>query len=231
MYSREPEREKPGRARVDEQCSTVREDGRDDAKDSEKRTTMKSVPRQQRPATSGRTPSSDPQKVVAASIRISRPPLDSWPQHRTAILALERDLFPADLAEEEREISDTFSDPRSIFLCAFDGDELVGFICSEFLKYYVEPGDPEYDEELAAARTMYIESLDVAKGRQGQGIGTKLVSAFLAEARKQGYEYVTGHWKLGASARLAEKFKAEIRHRDEDYYGTGETYVYGVIKL
>ncbi len=164
-------------------------------------------------------------------VRCVRLPLDSWPVYGETILQMERELFPEPLAQTEAELQDTLSDPRALFIGALEGERLAGFIAGETIKYYVEPGDPEYDEVLAREETLYIETLDVEKTRQGRGVGTALLKALLDEAAKRGYRHVVGHWREGASMRLAEKYGGKVLMVEPRYNGTSETYSYVVIDV
>jgi len=158
------------------------------------------------------------------------PPSD-WPQYKERLLALEQALFSPELSQTPEELEDTFTDKRAIFIVAFLGDELVGFVCGEFLRYYVEQGDPEYDELLEREGTMYVETIDVSPAHQGKGIGKALLAEFLAETRRRGYKHVSGHWRQGPSLGLVQKLGGTVRMTEDDYHGTGETYGYAVIDL
>jgi len=156
---------------------------------------------------------------------------DSWKLYGRQVLAIEKSLFHPWMVQEHAELRDVFVNPKAIFITALEADVVAGFVCGEDLWHYVEPHDPEFDSGIEEAGTIYVETIDVNPAKQGMGIGTGLLRAFVAEARLRGYKHVAGHWRQGASLGLIMKFGGKVRMVEENYLGTGETYSYVVLDL
>jgi ribosomal-protein-alanine N-acetyltransferase len=85
----------------------------------------------------------------------------------TAIMALERELFPDDAWTPETFASEYAESPeRRLYVVAEDDDEVIGYAGMLFT------GGPEAD----------VLTIAVHPGRWGQGIGTALLKALLQEA-------------------------------------------------
>ena len=71
---------------------------------------------------------------------------------------------------------DTFvRNPNNLAFFIVDEEEVIGFAWGYIL------------ERFDAGNMMYVHSVDVKEGHRNQGIGTILIKAFLAHARKNGF--------------------------------------------
>lgn len=157
---------------------------------------------------------------------------DRWPLRAT--MRFERVYHPAlrmSLADKRA----TFAEPGALAVWMYDAGRraLIGET------YGVPAAAVVGDDQEGAADVapfvrrpaLYVLSMTILPGFQGQGYGTILKAYLLGRAVQAGYEIAIGHAREGASAALNVKFGARLGTRHPDWYGTGEAYRFYVMGL
>ncbi len=118
-----------------------------------------------------------------------------------AIAALERELFP--LGADEAALERMRSDPAFVLLCAADGAALEGYA---YFQSVLDEG--------------YVGDLAVRAGARRAGVGTALVEAMCAEARRRDLSFLTLEVRGSnlSARRLYERCGFEVVGLRKNYY-------------
>ncbi len=166
---------------------------------------------------------------------------DDWPHIQKEVMSLQNEFFGnTTLLEDEETHKLLFTHPESITFGAYAPDShLVGFITglpATYFKemwgqYYTDVEPPRYHYDQIDDNSMHISFIDVERNLQNKGIGTNLLSHMIQEAKKQGYESVTGHFISGSSARIMEKFNPQYKGDCPNFFSTGDDYTFYKLHL
>ncbi|MBN2367995.1 GNAT family N-acetyltransferase [Candidatus Woesearchaeota archaeon] len=161
-------------------------------------------------------------------LRIIRLTLESFIEYEKDILKSE-EIYPPSLRTSKEDFLDILSTSGHITLVALLGDEYVGNIVGSPLTVQEQKEYGLYVK--IGQKMMYIYNLLVDSHYQGKGYAKLLIKEFIAIASEHGFDYVMGHFRMGASASLIQKFGGEIKAVISNWEGSGEDFAMCELKL
>ena len=66
---------------------------------------------------------------------------------------------------------------------------------------------------------------------QGKGYAKTILAEFIRRASDKGYDYVTGHFRTGASIALIQKFGGTVKRVIRNWEGSGEDFALCELEL
>ena len=158
--------------------------------------------------------------------------LESWENLKEKILRLEL-VFPEQLRAEEEEYLATLKEPDYVAKVARLNSEYIGNIVGSNARHMIDLDlyDELRDDTELKEKTIHVVNVVIDALYQGHGFGTKLVQEFILEARKKGYDWLVGFFRPNNSLPLVRKFGAREISVHEDWYETGEDYVFCELDL
>tara|TARA_B100001029_G_C15059951_1_gene457534 strand:- start:2355 stop:2921 length:567 start_codon:yes stop_codon:yes gene_type:complete len=110
------------------------------------------------------------------------------------------------------------------FLARYKG-EIIGYIIGVPLEYFKQESWSHYDVHLGKKNTLYTYAFVVKnKYRNKGGYGKTLKRIYINWAKKQKYNFVTGHVEQGISKRFSKK--TEVVKVFQDWYGLKTPFEY-----
>ena len=100
--------------------------------------------------------------------------------------------------------------PKYVFAAAYlPGWKLVGYCSGTALEKYLDEELPLVAETspkgFSHSASVYVESIECSPEFHNRGVGTSLLNRFATEATKMGFTHIAGHFREGASHRVAVK--------------------------
>jgi ribosomal protein S18 acetylase RimI-like enzyme len=152
----------------------------------------------------------------------------NFPEYAADILASE-EIFPVDIRETAEDYLEALSQERAVGLVAHIARRYVGNVVGFHpagrqiallrLDEVPAPGAPAVD-------LVYLFNIVAMPEFQGQGMGRKLLQAFLGRAREKGFKKVGGHFRGNGSLKNFKDLGGEELAGFDNWFGTGERYMY-----
>ncbi|MFP4567336.1 MAG: GNAT family N-acetyltransferase [Candidatus Woesearchaeota archaeon] len=156
-------------------------------------------------------------------VRVNKDNFDEFSQ----FILLSEEVFPDSLAMSLNDYKDIASNDRSVCFVLFLGDDYVGnvFGCPLIEEFEQNQDAPVFDG------CIYWYNIVVLSSFQGRGFGFLLAEKFIESCKDEGFKFVSGNFRLNGSYKLAKKFNVVFERVIENWEGSGEDFVYCVIKL
>jgi len=147
----------------------------------------------------------------------------NWKKHETEILALE-EQYPPDLRSDSDDFLEILCRKGTVARALIAGGSVAGFVIGCIL---TDEQIHDYQlEERYLEGMLYLESITVAGQFQGKGFGRMMMQDFVAEARRNKYRKIVGHFRQNGSLALIIKSGAREILTVHDWHGSGEDYCY-----
>ena len=154
----------------------------------------------------------------------------TWDLRQTMIF---EDIYHENLRMNADEKAELLEGAEAVWLYELGSRQLIGETYGVSIRDALEEGEEGFDDLLPFEdqKAIYVFSTTILPAFQGRGLGKILKAFFLGVVSRAGFDIVLGHARSGASLLLNRAFGAEIGAAHEDWYGTGETYSFYVVKL
>jgi ribosomal protein S18 acetylase RimI-like enzyme len=141
------------------------------------------------------------------------------------------EVFPTNIRETAEDYLDALRQERAL--------GLVGHLASQYVGNVVgfQPVGPQVsilrlDEVRTSADDLiYLFNIVAMPEFQGQGLGRKLLEAFLGQSREAGFKKVGGHFRGNGSLKNFRSLGGEELAAFDDWFDTGERYTYCELSL
>ncbi|MDE1856263.1 MAG: GNAT family N-acetyltransferase [Candidatus Micrarchaeota archaeon] len=164
-----------------------------------------------------------------------------WDKYKSQFMKLERKCYPKELQFLPNEKKEIVASKNSITVIAKMGQEFVGEIYGQHVKYE-EPETKNrgkvgrafkdiFEMPESRRKTFYIDGFAVLPEMQGQGVGIALKRALFTKLRDGGWEFVMGHANDGAALHINYKFGARPRKSYEHWFGGKEKHILYTLNL
>lgn len=156
--------------------------------------------------------------------------LDNFASYEADILRSEK-IFPEAIQETSSGYLSVLQSEGAIGLIGWMGQEYVGNAVG------FVPGREEWrDLFLAEAGAdenglVYLFNIVVMPGFKGQGVGRLLLGEFMSLALSHGYRKIGGHFRGNGSLANFKKMGGRELAAFDDWFGTGEQYLYCELPL
>ncbi len=137
-------------------------------------------------------------------------------------MAIEEECFEPARRGTEAHLLDVLRADGSIGAVAVEEEErVVGFCMGGPPEFFPDMQWVRDDAEFGHRTTLYAADLIVSPGRQGQGIGSALKANQIERARRGGFKYITGRYRVGIAegmGRISRKWGAyDLRYLRDSY--------------
>lgn len=151
-----------------------------------------------------------------------------WPE----VMALEQAAYEDERSDSEDYLRMCARTGLGLVARDLESRQLLGFVFGGPLEQFPEVSGPDGDRLRGIGRGFYAADLTVAPAARGRGVGRTLKRAQIDWARTQGYTFVSGRNKIGATdevAALNRSCGAYVERRlEQQYGGTGEADYYRI---
>ena len=161
---------------------------------------------------------------------------EDWGKYKDDLLELERAWEDnPELCFSEELKKELMTDPDVIAYIALDGNKVIAENYGQSLQstdtdWFEGHYDPttyrNYDK-----KTFYVTSIAVLPDYNGQGIAKDMTYSMFQDLKRDGYEYVTGHYNEGSMTKIIEWFNGEIIEVCENWFDSDETHNFMEIDL
>jgi ribosomal protein S18 acetylase RimI-like enzyme len=154
----------------------------------------------------------------------------NFPEFVEDILASE-EIFPANLRESAEDYLEALKQERALGLVAHKASRYVGNVVG-FQPTGEQCAILRLDEvQTGEADLIYLFNIVAMPEFQGQGLGRRLLQAFLCQAREAGFKKVGGHFRGNGSLKNFKTLGGEELAAFDDWFDTGERYTYCELAL
>lgn len=145
----------------------------------------------------------------------------------SSFISLSEEVFPESLAMSLDEYEDIASSDKSVCFVLFSGKDYVGNVFGCYLEeeFLGIEADPLFSD------CIYLFNLVVLPSFQGKGFGFLLIKKFIEYSKMEGFKFISGNFRINGSYKLAKKFDVVFEKVVENWEGSGEDFVYCVIKI
>ncbi len=161
------------------------------------------------------------------NIKISRLNPEDWLSLKAQLISLEKRCFHPDIQETERSKRKLLTLEDTIAFVAEKNGKVLGESYGlPIQKYKGIPDSDRITKDYASRgiKAFYHVSLAVLPEYREHGIGSALIGALFAEAKRQGYDVILAHAKEGASLELHNRRGAKVIKSFDNWFGTGNKY-------
>ena len=124
---------------------------------------------------------------------------DDWAE----VMALEQAAYEAERADSEEFLRKTAAVGVGLVARDSDNDELLGFTFAGPIEHFADVSGPDHDPLRGQGVALYAADLTVAETARGRGVGRSLKTAQVEWARANGYRFISGRNKIGATDEMA----------------------------
>ncbi len=110
---------------------------------------------------------------------------ENWDEIKKAIMNIEKRCFDKNIRQSAEELGRSFNNEDGICMTYRKDGKVVGYLTSWPEDEYFEHGDED---------TLYIESWAVLPEERGKGIGKLFLKIVEQEAKKRGYDFISGNF-------------------------------------
>eukprot|EP00440_Ansanella_granifera_P006601 gb/GFBE01007156.1/.p1 GENE.gb/GFBE01007156.1/~~gb/GFBE01007156.1/.p1 ORF type:complete len:183 (+),score=31.49 gb/GFBE01007156.1/:1-549(+) len=122
------------------------------------------------------------------------------------IIALETAGYPADEAASPENLDFRLTKVPHLFLVAFEGSDVVGFVCSTRMKGQ-EPSEESMSVDDPDGRTVCVHSVCVREDRRRRGLALHMLSAYVEQMRSLAKDQLCEASMLLCKSHLVEMYK------------------------
>ena len=151
----------------------------------------------------------------------------NWPEWSPEVIRTMRRVFPRNLWWTKANFTDSFKDEKCIARLATIEGKFAGFS----LGIYDKAPDKTLITSTKRKKIIHIYYIFLDQPYLHKGYGYLLLKDFAAKAQAGGYHAITVFAKLGPSVRNLQKLGARRQKVFEDFYETGETYIFCSMEL
>jgi len=136
--------------------------------------------------------------------------------------------YPENIRSSYDEYVEIVTAPGSLSMLAFADGQYVGNVMAAPLS---EEECTELKVNYDPKTSIYIYNLVVCPQFQGKGLGSVLIKEFIKKCYNQGFNLITGHFRMNGSFHLVNKMGAEIKAVEHNWEDTNEDYVFCELKM
>jgi ribosomal protein S18 acetylase RimI-like enzyme len=160
----------------------------------------------------------------------------------TDLVQIERLCFHENIQADWEGMKELMRESVSCYLVddiRYGKDRFVGSAYAIPLekKEDIEKEDPHYEHWMSVIdryeckRVAYLYNISIHPECQGKDLAKRLMIEILADCKRQGYDVLLSHAKVGGSLHLHEFFGSMAVGRQKNWYETGEEYILCSINL
>lgn len=156
--------------------------------------------------------------------------LENLPAYKQDILASEA-IFPLEIRETVDTYREALAQPGLVAHMVYHqgayAGNVVGFTpCPHLVR------ELRLDEiAVATGGLIYLFNIVAMPEFQGCGLGKRMLGHFLERSRQSGYDRVGGHFRGNGSLKNFLDLGAQVLAEFDDWFGTGESYMYCELPL
>lgn len=150
--------------------------------------------------------------------------------------------YEADILRSEEVFPEAIRETSSDYLNVLQGDGSIGLVARWGREYAGNavgfvPGEDDWRElllaEAGAAESglVYLFNIVALPGFQGQGVGRSLLEEFMALSLSKGFRKIGGHFRGNGSLANFKRMGGRELAAFDDWFGTGERYLYCELSL
>ncbi|HCL57402.1 MAG TPA: hypothetical protein DHW82_10400 [Spirochaetia bacterium] len=150
---------------------------------------------------------------------------ENWEVYKVFIMKSES-TFPEEVQETEEDIYETLLKKGTAAKIAladgvYAGNTLAGKLNEEEIELYLLK-----DKGINPDASIYLYNIVVDEAYKNKGIGLKLLLETVEKAKAMGYQKMIGHFRESQSLGLFKRAGGQEIERVEDWFDSGESYVY-----
>lgn len=149
----------------------------------------------------------------------------NFPRYLSDLISSEN-LFPENIRETPESLYDAVACPGSLaYVVHCRGDyagNIIGFPPSATHLQLLRLDDLEGSRD----QLLYLFNIVTMPQFQGQGLGRRMLSHFIAAGTQEGFQRVGGHFRGNASIKNFLALGGQVLASFDDWFETGETYDY-----
>jgi len=164
------------------------------------------------------------------SINYSPLTYENFPLHEGEVMKSE-EVFPEEIRETRENYLTVLAHNNSLGFIATVGSDymgnIVGFTPSGEMREALRLDEIDSDH----GHMIYLYNIVTAPEFQAMGYGKMMLAFFMEKAAHAGYKKIGGHFRNNGSLKNFKRLGGEELAVFEDWFGTGESYIYCELSL